>query len=105
MDDDFQGALVHFSQENATTGTDTSAAWIALISCDDATLTFSSRTDPIDILSSAKNMGSQAAILYSSEMGATCQIEQSFAAAFNGSMDVYVTTSMGSASSINQQFS
>ena len=100
LDTGHKGALVHFSENNATVAYKTS--WIALISCDVEDEVPGSTT--VDILTQARGLGAQSAIFYSLTAD-TCAFNQQFVSAFNGTMDVFVTTSIVSATGLTQQFS
>lgn len=99
----YRGALVHFVEANATSGT--GAPWIALINCDDSTGTppGSGATLQVDSVTLAMRAGAETAILYSLE-AETCVLDRSFVAGNNGTLDLYVTASQASARSIIQQF-
>lgn len=99
----YRGALVHFTDANATTGSD--APWIALISCDDSTGTpsGSGATLQLDTISLAMRAGAETAILYSLD-SQSCELDRSFVAGNNGTLDFYVTASQASAQSIIRQF-
>jgi hypothetical protein len=99
----YRGALVHFMDANATSGSD--APWIALINCDDSAGTPSGAgaTLQLDSVTLAMRAGAETAILYSLE-SQTCVLDRSFVASNNGTLDLYVTASQASAQSIIQQF-
>jgi hypothetical protein len=99
----YRGALVHFVEANATSGSN--APWIALINCDDSTGTpsGSGATLQVDAVTLAVRAGAETAILYSLE-AETCVLDRSFIAGNNGTLDLYVTASQASARSIIQQF-
>jgi len=105
----YRGAFVHFSEDNVTTTaqrTVVTVPWIALIDCDtgvNGTDVAPAATQSEDIFSSVRRLSAQAVILYSGT-GRTCLIDPTFARSYNGSYDVYVTTSRTNARAIDEEF-
>ncbi|KAH7888679.1 hypothetical protein F5I97DRAFT_1925217 [Phlebopus sp. FC_14] len=83
-----QGALVHFSEDNAGNDT-TTTPWIALVSCDTNSTVASQE---VDIFTMARDRGAQSALLYSL-FSETCAInpEYSDPANFDQVFDIFST--------------
>lgn len=100
-----QGAFVQFDETSIDTASNPNRSlnipWVALISCDpDGNTTTNSSTD---ILTTAATLGAEAAIL-TSRAGQTCVIDSDYAAAHNGSIDVFIPVNRGATSVLYRLF-
>ncbi|GAA6014970.1 hypothetical protein JCM10207_008689 [Rhodosporidiobolus poonsookiae] len=96
-----KGVLVHFN-ESLRTQPPASVPWIAMISCD-TNGTSGSFSEQDDIFTICRDLGAQAALLYSLHSEG-CQITQEYLTSFEKVLDVFATTSVAAARIIENQF-
>jgi hypothetical protein len=95
-----RGALVHFTETNATLNPPATVPWVALVNCDTNGTSFS---DVDDIFTLCRDRGAVAALLYSLT-GEICVINSHYLVNFEKPLDVYATTSLQSSRLIDSQF-
>ncbi|GAA5856817.1 hypothetical protein JCM9279_002028 [Rhodotorula babjevae] len=94
-----KGVLLHFD-ETLRNQPPTSVPWIAMISCD---TNGTNPSDEDDIFTITRDLGAQAALLYSLTSEG-CQITEEYLTTFEKVLDVYATTTLQGSRIIEQQF-
>ncbi|KAG0141165.1 hypothetical protein CROQUDRAFT_718293 [Cronartium quercuum f. sp. fusiforme G11] len=96
-----QGVLLHFSELNATNQSPVDVPWIAMISCDSNTSSYSMIDD---IFTLARDHGAAAAMLYSLT-SKTCNVNNEYLTNFEKPLDVFSSGNLQGARLIESQFS
>ncbi|GAA5868620.1 hypothetical protein JCM1840_005514 [Sporobolomyces johnsonii] len=94
-----KGVLIHFD-EALRDQPPAAVPWLAMISCDTNGTSYS---EVDDIFTICRDLGAQAALLYSLHSQG-CQINEEYLVAFEKVLDVYATTSLQSSRIIESQF-
>ncbi|KAK4050801.1 hypothetical protein OIV83_003222 [Microbotryomycetes sp. JL201] len=94
-----KGVLLHFD-ESLRLEQPSAVPWIAMINCD---TNGTSYDDELDIFTITRDLGAQAALLYS-VTSAGCVMNQEYLDVYEKVLDVYATTTVSSARIIEQQF-
>ncbi|KAM0790798.1 hypothetical protein ACM66B_004645 [Microbotryomycetes sp. NB124-2] len=94
-----KGVLLHFD-ESLRLQQPSAVPWIAMINCD---TNGTSYDDELDIFTITRDLGAQAALLYS-VTSAGCVMNQEYLDVYEKVLDVYATTTVSSARIIEQQF-